>query len=54
MKWIIVPKMSVILIVIYYIIYVFILNAYYPTFMDAIYGLTNPQNVINNILTPQQ
>ncbi len=44
----------VILIVIYYIIYVFILNAYYPTFMDAIYGLTNPQNVINNILTPQQ
>ncbi|WP_458453627.1 ATPase [Methanobrevibacter sp.] len=43
----------VILVVIYYIIYVFFLATYYPTFMDAIYGLSNPQNVINNILTPQ-
>lgn len=42
----------VILVVIYYLIYVFILHAAYPTFMDSIYALTNPQNVINNILTP--
>lgn len=42
----------VILIVIYYLIYIFVLNTSYPTFMDAIYGLSNPQNVINNILTP--
>ena len=44
----------VILVVIYYLIYIFILQAAYPTFMDAIYALTNPQNVINNILTPPQ
>ena len=44
----------VILIVIYYVIYIFILQNAYPTFMDAIFGLTNPQNVINNILTPPQ
>jgi hypothetical protein len=43
----------VILIVIYYLLYIFILHASYPTFMDAVYGLSNPQNVINNILTPQ-
>jgi hypothetical protein len=42
----------VILVVIYYLIYVFVLHSYYPTFLDAIYGLSNPQNVINNILTP--
>ena len=41
----------VILIVVYYLIYLFILHNSYPTFMDAIYGLTNPQNVINNILS---
>ena len=40
----------IILIVVYYLIYLFILNSSYPTFMDAIYGLSNPQNVINNIL----
>ena len=44
----------VILVVIYYIIYIFLLSTAYPTFMDAIYGLSNPQNVINTILTPQQ
>lgn len=44
----------VILIVIYYLIYIFVLNVYYPTFTDALYGLSNPQNVINNILSPQQ
>ena len=42
----------IILVVIYYLIYVFILHATYPTFMEAIYGLSNPQNVINNILSP--
>ena len=43
----------VILVVIYYLIYVFLLRGYYPTFIEAIYALGNPQNVINNILTPQ-
>ena len=42
----------VILLVIYYLIYVFVLNAVYPTFMDSLYALSNPQNVINNILNP--
>jgi hypothetical protein len=42
----------VILVVLYYIIYVFVLSASYSTFMDAIFALSNPQNVINNILTP--
>ena len=41
----------VILVVIYYLIYLFVLSSSYPTFMDAVYGLTNPQNVINNILS---
>lgn len=41
----------VILVVIYYLIYLFVLSSSYPTFMDAIYGLSNPQNVINNILS---
>ena len=44
----------VILIVIYYIIYIMILQVAYPTFMDALLGLSNPQNVINNILSPPQ
>ena len=44
----------VILIVIYYLLYVFILNSAYPTFMDALFGITNPQNVINNLLNPTQ
>ena len=41
----------VILIVLYYIIYLFLLQASYPTFMDALYGLKNPQNVINAVLS---
>ena len=41
----------VILIVIYYLLYLFILNSSYPTFIDAVYGLKNPQNVINNVLS---
>lgn len=41
----------VILVVLYYIIYLFVLQATYPTFIDAIYGLQNPQNVINTILS---
>ncbi len=44
----------VILVVIYYLIYIFALHSHYPTFLDAIYALSNPQNVINNILTPAQ
>ena len=43
----------IILVVIYYLIYIFVLHSTYPTFIDAIYALGNPQNVINNILTPQ-
>ena len=43
----------VILVVIYYLIYIFVLHSTYPTFIDSIYALGNPQNVINNILTPQ-
>ena len=42
----------IILVVIYYIIYVFVLHTTYPTFIDSIYALSNPQNVINNILSP--
>ena len=41
----------VILIVVYYLVYLFILHNSYPTFMDAVFGITNPQNVINNILS---
>lgn len=41
----------VILIVVYYLIYLFILHNSYPTFMDAVFGLKNPQNIINNLLS---
>lgn len=41
----------VILIVVYYLIYLFILHNTYPTFMDAVFGLSKPQNVINNVLS---
>ena len=41
----------VILIVIYYLVYLFVLHSTYPTFMDALYGLKNPQNVINSALS---
>ena len=41
----------VILVVLYYIIYLFILSSTYPTFMDAVFALKNPQNVINTILS---
>lgn len=41
----------VILIVIYYIVYLFLLSSTYPTFMDAVFAIRNPQNVINSILT---
>jgi len=41
----------VILIVLYYVIYLFFLSSSYPTFIDAIYALKNPQNVINTILS---
>lgn len=39
------------LLVLYYIVYLIILNTSYPTFMDALYGLTNPLNVINNLIS---
>ena len=41
----------VILLVLYYIAYLFLLNSSYPTFMDALFALKNPQNVINALLT---
>lgn len=41
----------VILIVLYYVIYLFFLNSTYTTFMDAVFALKNPQNVINHLLT---
>jgi hypothetical protein len=41
----------VILIVLYYVVYLFLLGSAYPTFMDAVFALKNPQNVINHILT---
>lgn len=40
----------VILIVIFYILYLFLLSSYYPTFTDAIYGLTDPQSLINHLM----
>ena len=40
----------IILIVLYYLIYLFFLSTNYPTFLDAVFALSNPQNVINNIL----
>lgn len=39
-----------ILIVIFYIVYIFMLSSSYPTFIDAIYGLTDPQTFFNNLL----
>ena len=41
----------VILVVLYYVVYLFFLNTTYPTFMDAVFALKNPQNVINHIMT---
>jgi hypothetical protein len=41
----------VILVVLYYVIYLFFLNTTYATFMDAVFALKNPQNIINHILT---
>lgn len=41
----------VILVVLYYVLYLFFLSATYSTFMEAVFALKNPQNVINHILT---
>lgn len=41
----------VVLVVLYYIVYLFLLSTTYPTFMDALFALKNPQNVINAVLT---
>lgn len=40
----------VILIVVFYIIYLFVLSASYPTFTDALYGLTDPQTLIGHLM----
>ena len=39
-----------ILIVIFYLAYLFLLTDTYPTFLDAIYGLTDPQTFFSNLL----
>lgn len=39
-----------ILVVIFYIIYLFFLSTSYPTFLDAIFGLQNPGDLINNLM----
>lgn len=39
-----------ILIVIFYLAYLFLLTDNYPTFLDAIYGLTDPQTFFSNLL----
>lgn len=40
----------VILIVVFYIIYLFILSSSYPTFTDALYGLTDPQALLGHLM----
>ena len=44
----------VILVVLYYVLYLFFLSTTYPTFMDAVFALKNPQNIINHVLTSVQ
>ncbi|WP_273476191.1 LIM domain-containing protein [Methanobrevibacter woesei] len=39
-----------ILIVLFYLAYLFLLTDTYPTFLDAIYGLTDPQTFFSNLL----
>ena len=39
-----------ILVVLFYIIYIFFLSSSYPTFLDAIFALQNPGDVINNLM----
>ena len=39
-----------ILIVLFYLAYLFLLTDTYPTFIDAIYGLTDPQTFFSNLL----
>lgn len=40
----------VIIVVVFYILYLFTLQMYYPSFTDAIFGLKDPQTLLNNIL----
>lgn len=40
----------IILIVVFYIIYLFVLSSSYPTFTDALYGLTDPQALIGHLM----
>ncbi len=39
-----------IIIVVFYVIYMFLLSSYYPTFTDAIYGLSNPGLLFSHIM----
>lgn len=39
-----------IIIVLFYIVYVFMLSSYYPTFMDAIYGLSDPGTLFGHLM----
>ncbi len=39
-----------ILVVIFYIVYLFFLSTSYPTFLDAVFALKNPGDLINNLM----
>lgn len=39
----------VVLIVVFYILYLLLLSTYYPTFLDAILALTDPQQLLSNV-----
>lgn len=39
----------IILVIVYYVIYLFVLSSSYPTFTDALFGLSDPQTLLNNL-----
>ncbi|MDO5848165.1 MAG: hypothetical protein Q4P18_01370 [Methanobrevibacter sp.] len=39
-----------IIVVVFYIVYIFLLSSSYPTFLDAIYGLSNPSAFFSNLI----
>lgn len=39
-----------IIVVLFYVIFIFLLSSYYPTFTDAIYGLTDPGTFFNHLM----
>ena len=41
---------ALIILVIFYIVYLFLLSAKYPTFIDAIFGLSNPSVFFSNLI----